>query len=91
MDPSQCWRPSSDTTVPENRAKSYHPYVELFDLTKDPWEQKDVAEQPAYALVRADLLGRLRRQMVETKDPLLRGAVTSPQHLRAMELLDGAK
>jgi arylsulfatase A-like enzyme len=91
MDPSQCWRPPSDTTVPANPAASYHPYVELYDLAKDPWEQKDVAQQPAYAAIRSDLLGRLYRQMVATNDPLVRGAVTSPQHLHAVELLKGAR
>jgi N-sulfoglucosamine sulfohydrolase len=91
IDPSQCWRPPSDTVVPANRSESFHPKVELYDLAKDPWEQKNVAEEPAYAVIRAELLGRLYRQMVDTQDPLLRGAVPSPQHFRAVELLEGAK
>ncbi len=90
MDPSQCWRPPSDVVVPANRAVAYHPHVELFDLAKDPWEQNDVAEEPQYAPVRADLLQRLHRHLVETRDPILLGAVTPPHHRRAMELLQGS-
>jgi N-sulfoglucosamine sulfohydrolase len=91
MDPSQCWRPRSDTTVPTNHAMAYHPDIELYDLAKDPWEQKDVAANPAYASVRADLLKRLYRHLSETQDPILQGAVTSPQHRRAVQLLEGAE
>lgn len=90
MDPSQSWRPSSDTLTPVNHAMAYHPHVELYDLAKDPWEQNDVAERPEYASVRAHLLQRLHAHLVETKDPILHGAVTSPQHRRAMEILGGA-
>ena len=90
MDPSQSWRPSSDTLTPANHAVAYHPHVELYDLAKDPWEQNDVAGRPEYASVRAELLKRLRAHLVESKDPILQGAVTSPQHRRAMEFLDGA-
>jgi N-sulfoglucosamine sulfohydrolase len=90
MDPSQCWRPSSDTTVPANHAVAYHPDVELYDLAKDPWEQKDVAKRPEYAAIREALLKRLHQHLIETKDPILKGAVVSPQHRRAMELLEGS-
>ena len=64
---------------------AYHPHVELYDLAKDPWEQNDVAQRPEYASMRADLLKRLHRHLVDTKDPILQGAVTSPQHRRTME------
>ena len=91
MDPSQCWRPSSDVLVPQDHAASYHPDVELYDLTKDPWEQHDVAGRAEYASIRGSLLRRLYQHLVETADPILRGAVTSPQHRRAVELLEGAQ
>ena len=90
MDPSQCWRPPSDTTVPANHAVAYHPYVELFDLTKDPWEQNDVAQRPDYAAIRADLLKRLHQHLVATQDPILQGAITSPQHRRSLRFLEEA-
>lgn len=88
LDPSQCWRPSSDTVVPPNHAVAYHPHVELFDLIKDPWEQDDLAQKPAFAAVRDDLLKRLHQHLVGTKDPILQGAITSPQHRRAVEILE---
>lgn len=88
MDPSQCWRPPSETQVPANHAVAYHPHVELYDLTKDPWEQNDVAASPEYAAVRRDLLRRLHRHLLETQDPILQGAVTSPHHRRAMAILE---
>ena len=91
MDPSQCWRPPSDVVVPQNDAVSFHPDVELYDLHKDPWEHNDVAGQPEYASVRESLLKRLHQHLVETKDPILQGAVTSPQHHRAIGLLEGAQ
>jgi arylsulfatase A-like enzyme len=87
LDPSQCWRPPSDVVTPPNHAQAYHPDMELYDLSKDPWEQHDLAPQAAYASIRADLLKRLHRHLVETHDPILQGAVTSPQHRRAVELL----
>ena len=90
MDPSQEWRPQSDTVVPVNDATVYHPHVELFDLAADPWELHDLAERPASAAIRKDLLARLHRQMVATNDPLLHGAVTSPHHHRAIQLLEEA-
>jgi arylsulfatase A-like enzyme len=90
MDPSQCWRPQSDVATPKNHAMAYHPDVELYDLTKDPWEQKDVSQQAEYSGVRRELLKRLYQHLVDTKDPILQGAVTSPQHHRALGLLQGS-
>lgn len=89
MDPSQQWRPLSDTKTPANHAVAYHPHVELYDLTQDPFEQTDLAGRPEHSVLRAELLRRLHRQMTETDDPLLRGPVLSPQHRRAMEILEG--
>ncbi len=87
MDPSQRWRPLSDPVVPENHAMAYHPHVELYDLRKDPWEREDVAHLPEYAEVKRELLAALLENMRLTQDPLLAGAVTSPHHRRALELL----
>ena len=91
MDPSQCWRPPSDVVVPRTMPWRYHPDVELYDLAKDPWEQKDVAGTAAYAAIRRELLNRLYQHLVETKDPILQGAVTSPQHRRAVDLLEAGQ
>jgi N-sulfoglucosamine sulfohydrolase len=63
--------------------------VELYDLAKDPWEQKDVAQQAQYAEIRGELLKRPYAHLMKTKDPILQGAITSPHHRQAMELLQG--
>lgn len=89
MDPSQSWRPRSDTVVPPNKAFSYHPPFELYDLAQDPWEQRNVAAEAKYATVLADLRARLRTHMQETSDPLLAGAVPCPLHQRSMSWLLG--
>ncbi|HOC67395.1 MAG: Arylsulfatase [Candidatus Hydrogenedentes bacterium ADurb.Bin101] len=87
MDPSQSWRPRSDTVVPENRAVAYHPCCELYDLRADPWEQHDLAESDEHAAIREELLVRLRGHLAATKDPILNGAITPPQHKKALECL----
>jgi len=96
MDPSQSWRPRSDTVEPPNRALAYHPSLELYDLREDPWELDNLldadntAKDPAVEAVRKDLAARLYRHMVETKDPILQGAVTSPMHRKTQKLLEEA-
>jgi N-sulfoglucosamine sulfohydrolase len=87
MDPSQSWRPRTDTVVPAHPALDYHPLVELYDLAADPLEWHNLADDPAHAGTRADLLRRLGHWLRETGDPLLRGAVTSPLHRRAVAAL----
>jgi len=89
QDPSQQWRPKSDTVVPKHPALAYHPHLELYDLAKDPWEHVDLANSPEYAAIRNELARRLHQHMVETDDPLLRGAVTSPQHETTLKMLQG--
>lgn len=89
QDPSQQWRPKSDTVVPESPASSFHPHLELYDLTVDPWEQVDLAKKPKFAAIRNELAKRLLQHMTDTDDPLLRGAVTSPQHETTLKMLRG--
>jgi arylsulfatase A-like enzyme len=50
----------------------------LFDLERDPHEQTNLADDPAYAVVLADLRARLERWMAETGDPLRHGDVAAP-------------
>ncbi|MGC9360631.1 MAG: sulfatase family protein, partial [Anaerolineae bacterium] len=64
--------------------------LELYDLQEDPWELRNVAEDPAFADTRRDLLRRLHAHMVETEDPLLHGAITCPQHRVTQALLEEA-
>lgn len=88
MDPSQSWRPRSDTVVPDQPARAYHDHVELYDLREDPWELRNVADVEAYRDAKQDLLNRLAGHLHESGDPILRGAVTSPMHETALQILD---
>ncbi|MCK5565094.1 MAG: sulfatase-like hydrolase/transferase [Planctomycetes bacterium] len=44
--------------------------VQLFDIKKDPWEMKDLAEDAKYKNVLKSLDEKLKRWMTETSDPL---------------------
>lgn len=47
------------------------PKYELYDLRQDPHETKNVADDPAYAAVKADLEKRLMAELSRTGDPRL--------------------
>jgi hypothetical protein len=87
MDPSQSWRPRSDTLVPPNPAVAYHEPLELYDLRDDSGETRNLATLPASASVLGDLQARLAQHLKDTADPILDGAVTNPMHRRALEWL----
>ena len=65
------------------------PPVELYDLLADPWEQHNLAGDPAVASVQADLRQRLLRWMNVTDDPLLHGPLASPYYSAALASLAG--
>lgn len=44
------------------------PVERLFDLTKDPWETRDLAADPAHAATLSAMRERLKREMCETRD-----------------------
>ncbi len=89
MDPSQSWRPRSDTVVPPNHAMAYHPPIEFYDLAQDPWEQRDLSKDAAHTSAMNDLRQRLLKHMEDTRDPILQGAVTGPLHRRSQAWLRG--
>ena len=43
---------------------------QLFDLKKDPWETRNLADKPQYAAVQRALLARLRQFQRELEDDL---------------------
>lgn len=51
--------------------------MELYDLDADPWEQSNLAKDPAYAEIKQELQEQLLGWMKETDDPLLDGPVRS--------------
>lgn len=53
------------------------PRYELYDLDGDPWEQHNLAENPACDDIREELHNRLINWMHETEDALLEGPVRS--------------
>jgi N-sulfoglucosamine sulfohydrolase len=54
------------------------PAVELYDLSADPLERHNLADEPAYAEVKADLLAELDDWLDDTDDPILKGVVPAP-------------
>lgn len=51
---------------------------ELYDLSADPLEQRNLAGRPALARVQAELAGKLRAWMQRVHDPLLTGKIDPP-------------
>jgi arylsulfatase A-like enzyme len=43
--------------------------VQLFDIEHDPWEMKDLSNDPAFAGVKAGLVKKLRQLQQELNDP----------------------
>ncbi|MDR1282037.1 MAG: sulfatase [Opitutaceae bacterium] len=56
--------------------------VQLYDLERDPCETRNVAAQPEYAAVLADMERRLAGWMQRTADPLLSGPLVPPPGAR---------
>lgn len=65
------------------------PPLELYDLEADPLEQRNLADDAAYASVKRDLTAALHQWMQDTADPLLAGPVASPYYHDAMRQLRG--
>jgi N-sulfoglucosamine sulfohydrolase len=67
--------PSKDLLVAHGWQEQRLAPEQLYDLVFDPQEAANVAADPAYAEVRAELAARLETWMRETADPLLDGHV----------------
>ena len=44
--------------------------VQVFDLERDPWEMRDLVDDPAYAQIKAGLIAKLKQMQRELGDPL---------------------
>ncbi|MBA7682744.1 Ulvan-active sulfatase [subsurface metagenome] len=59
-----------DLAFGKNPAVPGTPYGEqLYDVTKDPYQLHNLAGQGRYASIKADLAARLKKDLVETRDP----------------------
>ena len=65
--------PTKELLIASGWADRPLPREELHDLLFDPAEAANVADDPAYSEVRAELAERLEAWMRETDDPLLDG------------------
>jgi N-sulfoglucosamine sulfohydrolase len=57
------------------------PAEELYDLARDPEEVTNLAADPAYAGIKAELAERLRSLRAATKDPWLAGQTDPYSHM----------
>jgi N-sulfoglucosamine sulfohydrolase len=74
--------PSKDVLVEAGWGERPLPREELLDLLLDPQEGNNLAADPAFEHVRAELAERLERHMRGTDDPLLDGPVQAPEGSR---------
>lgn len=66
------------------------PWIELYDLTKDPLDSINVVDRPAYAQAKRTIMKRLWTWMQETNDPLPNGLPLPPMHHKTLALLKEA-
>jgi arylsulfatase A-like enzyme len=76
--PVDYWSRCASAPVMRPWLEATPPEWELYDLATDPWEQRNLADRPAYAATLASLAERLAAWMRETDDPLLKGPVPAP-------------
>lgn len=76
--------PADVGTAKLNASRPPTPYVQLYDLLHDPHEFTDLASEPAYADVLAELDAALWRWMEDVDDPLLSGPTPTPYYLGAV-------
>ncbi len=70
--------PSKDLLIAAGWGTQPRPEVELYDLTMDPVEMRNLSEWEEFADLRGDLERRLHEWMAQTGDPLLDGPVPVP-------------
>jgi len=63
----------------------HRPFVQLFDIVKDPDELNDIGELKENAGLVKELSGKLYAWMKAVDDPILKGALQSPYYQKSME------
>ena len=58
--------PSKDALIDAGWARRPRPAVQLYDVLLDPGEARNLAGEPGFAEIEAELAGRLERWMLET-------------------------
>ena len=71
--PSKAWLLAHPAEAGFQRAFGKRPACELFDLRKDPFELRNVADDPAYTDTLRDLDARLMAELKATGDPRVAG------------------
>ncbi|UCD27760.1 MAG: sulfatase-like hydrolase/transferase, partial [Planctomycetota bacterium] len=82
------WRPLSQSKI--GNCTSRHPWIELYDLVKNPLESKNVVGNPEYEPLQKELMKRLLKWMEETDDPLLERVPMPPMHKKTLQKLRDA-
>ena len=72
--------------VQDHWMADHRPAEELYDLDKDPWETRNLANDPAYADVKKQLKQALTEWMIETRDT---GLLPEPEMIRLAEKVGG--
>ena len=81
----------SGREVREQYHADHRTYEELYDLTEDPHEQTNVADDEAYEAVRAELEEKLLAWMRDTDDPLLDGPVPPTDYDHIQPWIDATR
>ena len=68
----------------KGKEKGTRPFVQLFDITQDPYEVDDIGAKAQNKDIVLDLSRRLYAWMKNVKDPLLHGPLRTPYYDRAM-------
>jgi N-sulfoglucosamine sulfohydrolase len=63
----------------------YHPPFELYDLTCNRWEQRNLADDARFTSIRDELIQALLNWMEKTGDPLLDGPMAQGAYTQRME------
>jgi len=83
--PVDIWENPAGQEMADEYYSQPRPREELYDLQADPWEQENLAGDPAHEELLCDLAGRVDEWMEASEDPLLTGRYpASEKHVANM-------